>query len=89
MRLIARIACAPQQHPSQHLYSLRLRRFANKLTAIIGRIVVAIGKEVYGVADTLLVDGRNHERGQLLEAIVYWVGGLRWDSEFDSFEGEE
>ena len=89
MMVIARIACVPPRLPSQHPYSLRPCRFADKLTVITGSIVFATGQERYGEADTLLADGRNHERFQSLEAIIYRVGGLRRNSEFDCFEGEE
>lgn len=86
---IAHATCGPPWPPGQHLYSLQLCRLADNLTAIAGSIVVAIGQEGYGVADTLLVDGRNRERVQSPEAMIGRVGWLRRDCEFNSFEGEE
>lgn len=54
-----------------------------------GRIMVATGQEIYGIVDALLVDGRNHEMVESSEAMVCRVGGLRRNSEFNRFEGEE
>lgn len=72
MMSIALIARVPPRLPSiiQHTHSLHLRRSADKLAAITGAVVLATRQEEYGVADAMLVDERNHERVQSLEAIV-------------------
>ena len=89
LHLVAHIAWRQRIHLSRRLYGPQHRRFADRPKAITDGTVLATAQNGYGVDDAVLVNGRNHERAQSLEATICRVEALRRDGEFNRFEGEE
>lgn len=52
-------------------------------------VLAAVVTKGNGVADVVLVDGRNHERIPPLDAMIYRVIMLRLDGELNRFKCEE